>query len=256
MFWGGQGGVIGSVIVPFNEHYAAQFDATVSGIYPGVSPGLAGHLYWADTKKGLLGLYGSGNFMTGADGGGNMQFGAEGAVFLDRFTIQGIAGVEGQSMDQASPGYSCQAVGNAGCYAAYDPKLGVGLYDAYGNPMPNVSRGLFQVPRVFDHVEFGYYATEDFKLYLAHEYTGGLHSGDRGSGVTAADRKRHSAVDLRRRQPRRTRHAFDHRRRAVRFRPGRRQVADAPPSRGRPDHAYPPQYQHARQPELDAGSCG
>lgn len=179
--WTGQGGVVGSVLVPFSEHYAVQLDGQLGGQGNGVTPGLAAHAYWADTKKGLAGLYGQADYASWSGGQGDLKFGGEAAYFMERFTAQGILGVESQSFEGAKPAYNCQAYANLGCEVGYEAHTGIGLYDAYGNRQSNMGRYLFQVPAFFDHVELGYYPTDDLKITIAHEYTAGVNVGVLGA---------------------------------------------------------------------------
>ena len=118
--WVGQGGVIGSVFVPFDEHYAAQFDAQLGGEHASFVPGLAAHAYWADPKKGLVGIYGSGEYRSGDGGQGDLKLGGEGAVYLNKFTLQGIGGAETQTYRSSTPGYNCQTYGGANCGFGYE----------------------------------------------------------------------------------------------------------------------------------------
>ena len=179
--WVGQGGVIGSVFVPFNENYAVQFDAQLAGANASFVPGLAGHAYWFDSKKGLMGFYGSGEYDSGNSGQGDLKLAGEGAYFMDKFTVQGLVGIETQSFVGSRPAYNCQAYAGIGCEIGYVPNVGLGLFDAYGNLQPNFGRRFTQPTSFFDHVELDYYALDDLKLSLAHEYTGAINSAVLGA---------------------------------------------------------------------------
>ncbi|HXY58302.1 MAG TPA: outer membrane beta-barrel protein [Methylocystis sp.] len=193
MYWAGQGGASATVVYPFSKHYAFQLDATLDAETSSLVPGLAGHLYWADTKAGLLGAYTEGGWRSSPGGGqGDFKLGAEGAWFQDKFTLEGLLGIETQSLNANLPGYSCTSVALIGCYIGYNPPgLNFGLFDGFDNLQPQAGYSMFDTIRFFDHVEFDYYVHDNFKVSIAHEYVGGLNSGvlgaeyliDAGSGI-------------------------------------------------------------------------
>lgn len=109
----GLGGVTGSITVPIGERFGLQVDG-MAGSANGSFYGVAGHLFWRDPAVGLVGVYGSyaswdlhhtsaasglvnGLFDTnGADVG---RIGVEGQLYLDRFSLEGIAGFQSGSLD-------------------------------------------------------------------------------------------------------------------------------------------------------------
>ena len=107
------GGVMGTVTVPIGERFGLQIDG-MAGTADGSFRGVAGHLFWRDPSVGLLGVYGSYASWdysrtdpavilrngvidtTGADVG---RIGIEGQLYLDRFSLEGIAGLQSGDLD-------------------------------------------------------------------------------------------------------------------------------------------------------------
>ena len=88
-------GVVGSLSVPMGFAYGLQIDAAAgSGASTGFY-GIGGHLFWRDPAKGLLGLYGSyfkWDLTRGATNGFTVgKIGVEGAAYLGRFSLEGLA---------------------------------------------------------------------------------------------------------------------------------------------------------------------
>ena len=183
MYWAGQGGVGATVVYPFSKEYAFQLDGTLDAETTSLVPGLAGHLYWSDAKTGLLGAYSEGGWRSAPGGGqGDFKFGAEGAWFQDKFTFEGLLGFETQSLNANLPGYSCTSVGGLGCFIGFNPPgNNFAQFDGFGNSQPNAGYSMFDTIRFFDHVEFDYYVHDNFKVSVAHEYTGGINSGILGA---------------------------------------------------------------------------
>jgi hypothetical protein len=177
--WGGQGGAIGTVVVPLNENYAIQFDGLVGGEPNSFVSGLTTHAYWADTKNGLLGFYGAGQYRGENGSEGILQLGGEGNVYINRFTVAAIAGAEtnaaGTGANVTTSGYTGQDGYGFGCGI-----FGCGIKASNGMgslfEMNNMRQRFFAQTRFFDHVELDYYPIDDLQLSAAHEYTGGMHS--------------------------------------------------------------------------------
>ena len=94
-------GVTGSLSVPLSHAYGLQIDGMVGSGRSSAFYGIGGHLFWRDPAKGLLGFYASyvnwdavvgGAYgypgVTGADVG---KVGAEGAAYLGRVSLEGLA---------------------------------------------------------------------------------------------------------------------------------------------------------------------
>jgi hypothetical protein len=139
-FFGGTG----SVTVPLGFRYGLQIDGLVAGFdsqFQGdVTVGAtAGHLFWRDPAVGHLGIYGH---YVHADAFGGVDFLAgagEGALYLGRFTLEGLVGVEGGEVE-----------------------------DAFGS---------FDIAtRFFDMAHLSYYPTDNLKLSVGHSYILGEHA--------------------------------------------------------------------------------
>lgn len=125
----------GSVTVPLGFRYGFQLDGLAAGLDSSqgdvTSGGTAGHLFWRDPSVGLLGAYG--HYLR-ADGFGDPNLfagGAEGALYLGRFALEGVAGADGGDVD-------------------------VG---AFGNISLDA--------RFFDVASFSYYPTDNLRLSVA-----------------------------------------------------------------------------------------
>ena len=94
-------GVTGSFSMPLGHAYGLQVDGMVGSGRGAAFYGVGGHLFWRDPAKGLVGVYGSyvnwdaltaAPFpfvgVAGADVG---KIGAEGAAYLGRFSLEGLA---------------------------------------------------------------------------------------------------------------------------------------------------------------------
>ena len=90
------GGVLPSISIPLGTRFSVQVDGVVAGYRGRMVAGGAGHLFWRDPSRALIGAYGS-VVRVGAFGHTVARAGLEGAVYLDRVTLSGIAGVEWQS---------------------------------------------------------------------------------------------------------------------------------------------------------------
>ncbi|WP_245441344.1 MULTISPECIES: collagen-like protein [unclassified Mesorhizobium] len=129
----------GSVALPLGEKYGFQVDA-IGGVTPNSNfTGAAAHLFRRDPKVGALGLYGS--YLHGGGGyddGGVLEngyvegkLGVEGQYYLGRVTLEGLAGIEWNSLEEDVSPF---AEGRVGYYPTDNFKVNGGLRhrDAFG----------------------------------------------------------------------------------------------------------------------------
>ena len=132
-------GAAGSLAVPLGFNYGLQLDGIAAKVRSdalgdvGVA-GTAAHVFWRDPSIGLLGGYGSYTHTDAGSGVNIFAGGAEGALYLGRFTLEGMAGAQGGNGD-------------------------------------NGALGSFNIDtRFFDLAQLAFYPTDDVKLYIGHSY--------------------------------------------------------------------------------------
>ena len=132
-------GAAGSLAVPLGFNYGIQLDGIAAKVRSdalgdvGVA-GTAAHLFWRDPSIGLLGGYGSYTHTDAGSGVNIFAGGAEGALYLGRFTLEGVAGAQGGN-------------GENGAFGSFDIDT-----------------------RFFDLAQIAFYPTDDVKLYIGHSY--------------------------------------------------------------------------------------
>lgn len=131
----------GSLSVPLGCEFGFQFDGSGGSFNDASIFSVGGHLFWRNPNIGLLGLYGSYAHWDQFTGVTANHVGPEAEWYIGRWTIQGVAGVE----------FGNTASGQIGAnIVTYD----IGT-------------------RFFDQINFGYYLTDNLKVYLGHRYLGG-----------------------------------------------------------------------------------
>jgi hypothetical protein len=158
--WRGGGGGIGSLSAPLGHDFGVQVDAIVAPWNNRIATGGGAHLFWRDPAKGLVGVYGSGLYWSGAGGVFIGRAAGEGEAYFGPFTVKGLVGAEfGRRSSQASSAYGVTPFGAP--YLAFD------WYDTR--------------TRFFDKVSLNYYALDNLKLSVGHIYTGGRHAATLGA---------------------------------------------------------------------------
>lgn len=136
-FYGGTG----SLSVPLGPQFGFQADGMAASYQGDSLDGVAGHGFWRDPSKGLIGVYGDYLRWDRLGGVKVGHVGAEWAAYLNRFTLEGVVGVES------------------------------------GNNRSAVIGGLVETvnltTRMFDKVDLAYYVTDDLQLSIGHRYFGG-----------------------------------------------------------------------------------
>jgi hypothetical protein len=149
-------GVNGSVTVPLEGQYGAQFDGSIGSLDGNTFAAGAGHLFWRDPSRALVGLYVSETYWDRYGGISVAHVAGEGEMYWGRFTLQGIAGIEFGNSGAAS--FSSITTGPvAGAVTTF--------VDAY-----NIRT------RFFDEINLKYYFADDIAGYVGHRYLGGLNA--------------------------------------------------------------------------------
>ena len=131
----------GAVAIPVGNQFGLQLDGALGSYDSRGFGAAAAHGFWRDPSRGLLGLYGS---YTSWDQVGGLrlgQFGVEGAAYLGRWTVEGIAGVESGNNQTVNFGPVIQTW--------------------------NIKT------RFFDKVDVAYYVNDNWRVSAGHRYLGG-----------------------------------------------------------------------------------
>jgi hypothetical protein len=173
-------GASGAVTVPLGHRFGLQIDAAAAefnnslvGNVPSYS--FATHAFWRDPSKGLLGFYGDYNHLDTLGGLNFYRLGAEAALYRNRITIDGIAGVQhgtligSEFFDRARFSYypTDNLQLNIGHAYSYDEhSLQYGLEWAFANPGRTAS-SLFAAGGVSDDGDHA--AVIGVRLYLGQK---------------------------------------------------------------------------------------
>lgn len=130
-----------SFSMPLAPSFGLQVDVTAAGLDGDFIGGGAGHWFWRDPSRGMFGLYGAGSYWDHAGGINANHFGAEAGWYLDRWSIEGVAGVEWGNSGSAINGTTIET---------FDIKT-----------------------RFFDQIDLAFYVNDNFKLFVGHRYLGG-----------------------------------------------------------------------------------
>lgn len=138
-------GGAGSVAVPLGFQYGLQIDALVSGLDSRILgdmtvSGAAAHLFWRDPARGLLGIYSQYLHSDALNGVDHYVGAGQAALYLGRFTLEAVAGVESGNIDAGALGSS------------------------------NIDSGFFDV------AQLAYYPADNLRLSVGHSYILGVHS--------------------------------------------------------------------------------
>ena len=90
----GAGGALGSLTVPLGQQFGFQADGMLASIGGDAAAGAAGHLFWRDPMRGLIGAYGSWTYWDRNGGLNAYRIGIESEAYFQRFTLSGVLGVE------------------------------------------------------------------------------------------------------------------------------------------------------------------
>jgi hypothetical protein len=144
-------GVQGAFSVPLSHSYGMQIDFKAGSLDGDAYGSIAGHLFWRDPGRGLLGAYVSHTTLDRFGGAHVTQFAAEGEYYWGRFTLQGIVGIE---------------TGNSTSVTATTAPTG-------NLPGTVFTEGFDVKTRFFDQINLKYYLTDNFAGYVGHRYLGG-----------------------------------------------------------------------------------
>jgi hypothetical protein len=139
----------GAVAIPLGGQFGLQVDGAGGSFDSRFFGATAGHLFWRDPRVGLAGAYGS--YTDWKSPIGNVfvtKYGGEGALYLGRWTAEGVAGVESGSNKTATVGAFIDTI--------------------------NVKT------RFFDEARLAYYITDNLKFSVGHAFTGGRHAATAG----------------------------------------------------------------------------
>jgi hypothetical protein len=147
----GTDGLVGgaaSMTVPLGQAFGLQVDMLAAARDGGFAGGAGGHLFWRNPDRALVGVYGAladNNKMDVR----RSRFGLEGELYVGRFTLSGVAGVERTSVTDV-----LLANGNL---AVFNDRT-----------------------RFFNIADISYYALDNLRLSVGHRYIGGLHAAAAG----------------------------------------------------------------------------
>jgi len=130
-----------AVSIPLGGQYGLQLDGALGSFDDRFFGSVAAHAFWRDPARGLAGLYTSNTFWDRMGGAFVGRFGGEGALYLNRWTLQGVAGVEAGSNKSEIVGSIINTI---------DVRT-----------------------RFFDQISASYYLTDDLRLSIGHAYTDG-----------------------------------------------------------------------------------
>jgi hypothetical protein len=147
---------------PLASQWGLQVDAHVGSLDRRAFGTIAPHLFWRNPSQGLIGLYASHTHWDQFGGVHVTQVSGEGELYIGRFTVQGIAGVEfGNSVTSLTTNTTIV------------PPAG-GIFGAAGVASTNTFLEGFDVKtRFFDQVNLKYYFTDNVAGYIGHRYLGG-----------------------------------------------------------------------------------
>jgi hypothetical protein len=162
-------GVRGAITAPLSGPYGFQIDLGAGSLDSRAFGNIAGHLFWRDPSRALLGLYVSHTHWDQLGGVHVTQVAGEGELYFGRFTLEGIAGVElGNSV-----------ASSISTTTTIPPQIGVpGL-----TTTSVFTQGFDVKTRFFDQVNLKYYVTDDWDAYVGHRYQGGLNALALGTEV-------------------------------------------------------------------------
>lgn len=135
---------MGSVTIPVGHSFGLQIDLGGGEIDGDGAFHAAGHAFWRDPSIGLLGLYVSQFYWDRFNGLSAQRGGVEIARYWSRWTLAGLAGIEG--------GKSARRV------------------------TPNFVESHEVDTNFFDQVSLSYYLTDNFRLVAGHAFEAGLHA--------------------------------------------------------------------------------
>ncbi len=144
--WKGIGGATGTITVPIGHSFGAQVDLG-SGAFGNSALGTAaGHLFWRDPDKGLIGAYGDGLLLGDKLGRGVWTAAGEFEAYFGKFTGRAIIGVQGASI--------------------YTGNVTDSYIDAHGG------RSAFNIADYFhDQIEVTFYPLDDLAISTGHIYS-------------------------------------------------------------------------------------
>jgi hypothetical protein len=131
----------GAVSFPVQGQFGAQIDGMLGGYGSQGLGSVAGHLFWRDPAVALIGLYLAHTGWDKYGGAYANHVGIEGAVYWDRWTLEGVVGVESGNRVASAAGPVIYA---------YDVST-----------------------RFFDVINLAYYPQDNLRLSIGHRYLGG-----------------------------------------------------------------------------------
>jgi hypothetical protein len=153
-------GVMGALAVPISGSWGVQIDGTIGSWNSNFIGSVGGHLFWRNPNVGLVGLYVNHAHYDQYGGVNLTQVAGEVEYYWNRWTVQGVAGVE----------FGNRAVGPGTTVTLTAPAGGVAGVAGTFAPVIDIKT------RFFDKINVAYYPTDNWKTFIGHRYVGGLHA--------------------------------------------------------------------------------
>lgn len=118
-------GAAGAFSVPLGQALGLQVDGMLTSSDDDLAGGVAGHLFWRDPTKALVGLYGSWTSVGGSDVDA-YRFGVESEVYLGPISLEGMIGWESLDFDDFDDEDNLFALADIAFYPTDDLRLSVG----------------------------------------------------------------------------------------------------------------------------------
>jgi len=154
--WSGGGQAIGTITTPLGHSFGLQVDMGAGALRGDATGTATSHLFWRDPDKGMIGVYGQGNYWALGRGSSSWKAAAELEGYFSNITLRGLFGAQGY-------GYN------------YSSNYG---QNNWANYFINKS-----IPdRFFNLALARYYVTDDFMIAVGQTYVNG-----RAAGIARAE---------------------------------------------------------------------
>jgi hypothetical protein len=152
-------GARGSLSFPLDYQFGAQIDLQAGSLGGDGYAGIAGHLFWRDPGRGLIGAYVAHTYLDRFGGAYVTQVAGEGEYYWRRFTVQAIAGVEfGNTTSSTTTTTTVIPQGG------FIPGVTTTAF---------FTEGFNVKTRFFDQINLKYYLTDNWAGYVGHRFLGG-----------------------------------------------------------------------------------